>query len=190
MMREPTSSDPTNDAKRNLCLILSLGCDRQAAVKYVGWSFEELRGELLQDAAFAADVRRAEAASEMMHMRNIHNAAQDDKHWRASVWWLERRAPDRYGRRAAESVTPLQLESFLALIVSAVVEEVRATDDQERLLARLQHIADTLDESCGSRKRGPIRYRGDTMLAPGEHLDADADEATDGGESTSDDNSR
>ena len=90
----------TQQQQRDVCLILSTGCDRLAAAKYVGCSPADLRRAMRNVPQFAADVRRNEAAIEMTHMRNVRNAARDDKHWRASVWWLERRAPERYGRRA------------------------------------------------------------------------------------------
>ena len=60
---------------------------------------------MLRDADFAAEVRRAEAPVELSHMRNVQNAAQDGKNWRASVWWLERRSPERFGPRGAGTVT-------------------------------------------------------------------------------------
>ena len=49
------------------------------------------------DAEFVANVRRAEASVELSHMRNVQQAAKDKKDWRASVWWLERRSPERFG---------------------------------------------------------------------------------------------
>jgi len=187
MMREPIPSGLTSEQQRDVCLVLSLGCDREAAVKYVGCSLEELHREMIGDSAFAADVRRAEAASEMMHMRNVQNAARDEKHWRASVWWLERRAPERYGRRAVEAVTLRQLESFIALLVSAVMDEVRAADDRQRLLARLQHVADSLDELSQMDDRAPKNVRGGMMLLTAEETVADALDTFDGGPPASDD---
>jgi hypothetical protein len=188
-MREPTSSNPTSEQKRDICLVLSLGCDRETAFKYVGWSLEELRREMLRDQAFAAELRRAEAASELMHMRNVQNAARDEKHWRASVWWLERRAPERYGRRAAETVTLRQLESFVALLVSAVTDEVQAVEDRQRLLTRLQQIADALDELSQGDIRVSNRPPCNTMLPSAEDVDADMDDVGAGGDPMSDDNS-
>ena len=136
----------TSQQQHDVCLILSTGCDRLAAAKYVGCSLADLRRAMRNVPQFAADVRRSEAVVEMTHMGNVRNAARDDKHWRASVWWLERRAPERYGRRDAGVVTTQQIESFVDQLVAAVAEEIHDEGDRERLLGRLNRVAESLDQ--------------------------------------------
>jgi hypothetical protein len=149
MADKPTSSHLTDVQKQQICAILSAGCDRLAAAKYVGCSWDEIRGAMLEDRRFADDVRRAEAGAELTHMRNVQNAARDDKHWRASVWWLERRAPDRYGRREAGALSARQLEKIVDLLVAVVSEEVHDAQDRERLLNRLRQVTDSLQQMLG-----------------------------------------
>jgi hypothetical protein len=145
-MENLASSTLTDAQKREVCAILSVGCDRLAAAKYVGCSWPEIRSAMQEDGRFAAEVRRAEAGAELTHMRNVQNAARDDKHWRASVWWLERRSPERYGRREAGAVTPGQLERVVGLLAEVVSEEIRDAQDRQRLLERLGRITDSLRE--------------------------------------------
>ena len=69
-----------------------------------------------QDRAFAAQLRRTEAGAELAHMGTVKEAAKEAKNWRASVWWLERHAPDRFGPRGAGTVTVRQLDEFLNVL--------------------------------------------------------------------------
>jgi hypothetical protein len=131
----------TSDAgRRDLLATLMVGCDRETAAHYVGTILSELRRQLAADPHFAADVRRAEARAELAHIRNIYNAASDAKNWRASVWWLERRSPERYGSRGAGVVTERQLQAFVDELAAAFELDVHDGNDRERLLARLRGI--------------------------------------------------
>jgi hypothetical protein len=145
------SSDPlylTDKQKRDTCAVLMVGCDRETAANYANCTLADFRRQLVYDREFAAEVRRAEAASEVTHMRNVQSAASDVKNWRASVWWLERRAPERYGRRDAGALTPGELKSFMAILVTMVIDEVRHADDLRRLLARFDEAIRSLQEAA------------------------------------------
>jgi hypothetical protein len=137
----------TERQRRDVCAVLTLGCDRETAANYVNCSLADIRRQMATDTAFAADVRRAEAASEMTHMRNVQGASREVKNWRASVWWLERRAPDRFGRRTADAISPKRLQEFLEVLSSMVIDEVHAADDVERLLVRIEQAAGPYLES-------------------------------------------
>ncbi|MEM8944125.1 MAG: hypothetical protein AAGD11_03000 [Planctomycetota bacterium] len=108
----------------------------------------ELRRLMQSDEEFYRRLLRAEATPEFNHMRNVYNAAKDEKHWRASVWWLERRAPDRYARQLPETVTAAQLRNFVDELSAAIVGEVENDQDRERMLARLVSIAKGLREAA------------------------------------------
>jgi hypothetical protein len=135
----------TSDQKGRINAILLVGCGRETAAKYVGCSIAQLREEMLGDPGFAEEICRAEASAELMHMKNVQKAVGDEKNWRASVWWLERRAPERYGRRDPDALTPKELESFVAMLATAVVEDVRDAADRQRLLDRLRRLAESVD---------------------------------------------
>lgn len=168
MTRQPTSLPLTEEQKRQICVILSAGCARETAAKAMGCSLVDIHQQMLRDQSFSAELRRAEAAAELSHMRNVKKCADDERHWRASVWWLERSAPDRYARRDANSISARQLESIVNQLVAVVTEEVHHADDWKRLLARLQCIVDSLQELSrdggvvpdvvdrGERSRSPL----------------------------------
>jgi hypothetical protein len=139
-------SELTDEQKGQVCGILSVGCDRQTAANFVGCSLAGIRRTMQQDAMFAADICRAEAGAELNHMRNIQKAAKDEKHWRASVWWMERRSPERFGPRGAGVVTARQLKAFTEILVEALREDVRDENDRQKIVARLTSLACSVDQ--------------------------------------------
>jgi hypothetical protein len=137
----------TDEQKTHICAVLTIGCDRQTAADYVGCSLADMRHQMQNDGPFLAAVCRAEAKIELNHMRNVHTAATGEKKdWRASVWWLERRSPERYARRAAGEVTQRQLKAFVAILADALKTDVHSVEDRERIMARLQAIIVSIDQ--------------------------------------------
>lgn len=167
----------SDDQKRECCLMISIGCDRETACNYLGKTAEELRGALRLDEVFRRQLLRAEATPEFNHMRNLYNAAKDEKHWRASVWWLERRAPERYARRAPDALTAPQLRQVIEELAETIVGEVDDPQDRQRLLARLVQIAEkTRNDSfeCSSENRsGSVPSK---MLKIEQDLDSESTE--------------
>jgi len=143
-----SSNEPhplTEDQKREFCLIVLIGCDRETATKYLGCSLRQLQSALQQDPQFVKQLARAEATPEFIHMRNLHNAAKEEKHWRASVWWLERCAPERYARRSPDAISAAQLRQIIKQLADAIAGEVASRDDRQRLLTRLASIAQAVE---------------------------------------------
>ena len=134
--------------------ILSVGCDRETAANYIGCSLADIVRAMRQDAEFGASVRRTEAAAELSHMRTVQNAAKDEKNWRASVWWLERRSPERFGSRSAGAVTTRHLKAFLTIIGESLHNEIHNAEDRERVMARFEQfqtlVDDLADDVCGT----------------------------------------
>ena len=136
-----------DEQKREFCLMISIGCDRETAGKFLGWKPADLHRELEQDAEFHKQLLKAEATPEFSHMRNLHNAAKDEKHWRASVWWLERNAPERYARRAAGALTAAQLQEVIEELAEVIAKEVVSEEERRRLLARFEQIAQAMQDN-------------------------------------------
>lgn len=55
---------------------------------------------------FREAVEKAEAFAENTHLQNIKRAGEHVQQWTASAWWLERKMPEKWGRRDAESNQP------------------------------------------------------------------------------------
>jgi hypothetical protein len=137
MIRNLIQSALTDEQKGRICGVLSVGCDRETAANYVGCSTADIRRAMCQDPAFAAHVHRTEAGCELGHMRTVQEAAKEAKNWRASVWWMERHAPERFGPRGAGVVTVRQLDEFLNVLTDLVCEEIDCDDVQRRIIARM-----------------------------------------------------
>ncbi|MEM6329110.1 MAG: hypothetical protein AAF790_02560 [Planctomycetota bacterium] len=140
----------TDDQKRDVCTIAAVGCERHIAARYLGCRPAELQAQIEADAPFARELEQAEARAELTHVRNVQQAAQDEKHWRASVWWLERRAPQRYGRQDPGAVSPAQVRKFVGELAAIIAEEVQHQEDRDRLLKRLEDLAAELGEPSPS----------------------------------------
>lgn len=144
-------TDLTDEQKREALLILSVGCDRETAARYVGCPLASLVDAAAGDAEFQANLHRAEAATELAHMRNVQQAAQDQKHWRASVWWLERYAPERYGPRAKRSSPHPRIGEFLQLVANAIAACVRDEGDRQRVTRAIDELAHgAVDQTAAS----------------------------------------
>lgn len=56
--------------------------------------------------AFVDAVEKAEADAEADTVRNVRNASKSPQFWAAGMTWLERKSPDRWGRRQDDANVP------------------------------------------------------------------------------------
>jgi hypothetical protein len=131
----------TEPQKNKLCWMALLGCDRATLSKYVGVSPERLQRELLADADFARDLLHAEAEAELRHMGNVHRASQDEKHWRTSVWWLERRAKSDLAA-PDDAALPPEVCAALEQLAEIVVAEITDPAARQSLRRRLMQVVE------------------------------------------------
>jgi hypothetical protein len=127
--------------REKLLQVIKLGCPSATAGRYVGLTREQLEALLLRDEELMRDVLRAQAEAEVRHMGNVHKAANDEKNWRTSVWWLERHGmvvpeldPDQPGYSEA---VMFALEKFADLIVAEIPDVAR----RQSLMTALLHVA-------------------------------------------------
>jgi len=146
MTCELLPSQLTDDQKGQVCGVLSVGCDRQTAANLIGCALADIRRTMQCDPQSAASVCRAEAGSELSHMRNVQQATKETKNWRASVWWPERHSPERFGPRGPGVVTARQLKAFIAILTDALQEVVHSEDDRQKIVARLKTLTDSADQ--------------------------------------------
>jgi hypothetical protein len=140
------TSTLTDEQKGRICGALAVGCDRETAANIVGCSLGDIRRAMQVDAEFALRIRRAEATTELNHMQNVKEAAKDVKNWRASVWWLERHSPERFGKRGAGQITSRQLRAFTAIIADILVDPTASVDERKRLQGKLKQLSDAVDQ--------------------------------------------
>jgi len=97
--------------------------------------------------ALLASVERAEAKAEARHVERIRLASEEGT-WQASAWWLERRRPQDFARRARVQVGG---DSEAGPVRLTVEERQRAIDrlasNEEVVGAMAAALSETVDET-------------------------------------------
>lgn len=140
-MAKPARKPVLDDAKkREIIAILSVGCSRRAAARYVGCAPATILREAQRDAHFADELRKAAQAIEINYLRDIQKAAKKEQYWRAAAWALERCHPEQYAARGPDCVTLDQVRQLLAELVRIVVEELPLPEHRKEILKRLDSL--------------------------------------------------
>ncbi len=126
--------------KREVLAILSVGCSRRTAARYVGCSPSTIQRTAQRDAAFADELRKAELKAQILFMKNIAAAARKEPYWRAAAWALERLNPEEFAPRKADLLTADQVRELLAEFAALIVEEVPAAKYRKNILRRLRAL--------------------------------------------------
>jgi hypothetical protein len=140
--------------RREICAILSVGCSRKTAARYVGCHPTTIGRTALRDEDFALAVRQAESKHEVLHLTHINKAAQEGRYWRAAAWALERKYPDRYSQRNPSMFTLEQITQVLSQFAEALLEEVEKASQRKRILARLTDLTTGL-QAASPKGKGP-----------------------------------
>ena len=128
--------------RRQICAVLSMGGTRQVAAWYVGCLLGAIRRTAALVPQFHLDLCRAQAQHELAQLNVLRDAARSEKNWRAGVWILEHRYPERYGRRKPKPLTTYEISLLLKQFSEIVVEELPSEFVRDRLLARFGRLAD------------------------------------------------
>lgn len=128
--------------KAEIAAMISVGCTRAMACRYVGCVPETLRNELRRDATFREQIIKAERRCQLIPLQHIQNASA--RSWRAAAWLLERVNPAEFARRDPEAVTRKDMDEYMKRIVGAICDEL-TPEHRRRLESRLR--ADRVSES-------------------------------------------
>ena len=132
--------------KTEIIAILSVGCSRVTAARYVGCHPVTIRRTAAREPSFAAQIERAETAHEILHLQNINAAGKEGRYWRASAWALERGYPNRYAVRSAQALTHEQVSLALVQFAAVIIEEVPEPERRKKILERLDAMTAELQE--------------------------------------------
>lgn len=143
--RKPPQSQILDElTQQKVCAVLALGCSRKTAADYLGCSPELIRSTARRRKEFAVQATKSEAICEISALTQLSKALKDERNWRAVIWLLERRFPDRYGLRAPRSASPRQVIEVMNQLIDVVAGEVHDAEDQRRVVARLQSLVQRL----------------------------------------------
>lgn len=127
--------------RREILAIVSVGCSRRTAARYVGCSVSTIQNTAARDPAFGQRLRRAEHSAEVGYMRNIQKAAAKEQYWRAAAWALERINPDDFAPRRPDALRIDQAVALLMELTEILVEEIPAARYRKAVLRRVQELA-------------------------------------------------
>lgn len=143
--------------KREVLAILSVGCSRRTAARYVGCSPSTIRRTAERDPDFAEALHKAESKAQILFMKNIAAAARKEQYWRAAAWALERLNPEDYAARSPNSVTLEQIRTLVSEFARIIVEEVPIAAHRKKILRRLERLGRKWDVSqVGSTGQGDV----------------------------------
>ena len=132
---------PISEIKqREILALLSVGCSRRTAARYVNCTQKAIDELAQANPEFAEKLRKAEANLEIESIKNMFNAAKQEKNWRASAWLLERKSPDEFLKKKPDVIPAGLLDTLLNRIVTLLIEECPAAVQRKGLLKKLDVI--------------------------------------------------
>lgn len=126
--------------KKNIIAIITVGCSRETAARYVGCSAHVIRREMTESPAFAAQIAHAEEDSEVFFINKIRQAANKEQYWRAAAWALERRCPNRYAPRGAGALSMEQVQALISKLAEIVIQEIPGGTERRSILKRIHDL--------------------------------------------------
>lgn len=88
---------------------LKLGLSIKTAAKIVGCTYQTVHNECRRNKAFFARIKEAQGSCEQALVAMVYKAAQKGQ-WTAAAWMLERKWPDKWGKRERTPLTPKEPE--------------------------------------------------------------------------------
>ena len=126
--------------RAEILAILSVGCSRRTAARYVGCAVSTIQNTADRDPTFAEALDRAEYQAEIAYLQNIQSAARKEQYWRAAAWALERKNPAEYARKSPDVLTLDQVKLLLADLAEIVVSRVPVPLYRKQILKRLDAL--------------------------------------------------
>ncbi len=136
-----------DDVKRaEIVAIVSVGCSRRMAARYVGCAPSTIRATARRVEHFARELARAEQKSQIGLIKNIRDAAKKAQYWRAAAWALERLNPEDFAPRGPDVVTAEQMHSLIDQLAQVLVEHVPIAAHRKQVLRCVERILRELPE--------------------------------------------
>jgi hypothetical protein len=123
--------------QREILAIVSVGCSRRTAARYVGCSVSTIQNTAERDEKFADKLLQAESKAVVKLMKNINEAAKKAQYWRAAAWALERLNPEEYASPHPDVITTEQISQLMSHFSQIVVEEVPVDAYCKKIIKRL-----------------------------------------------------
>lgn len=120
--------------KGQILAILSVGCSRRIAARYVGCSPTTIQNTAEREPEFAKQLHRADHGAEIEYLKRIRTAAQKEQYWRAAAWALERLNPEDFASRPLDVLTYEQVKTLVTRLAEVVIAQISRADHRKRML--------------------------------------------------------
>lgn len=120
--------------KNQILAILSVGCSRRIAARYVGCSPATIQNTADREPEFAEQLHHADHGVEIEYLKRIRTAAQKEQYWRAAALALERFNPEDFAKRPLGALTLGQVKTLVTRLAEIVIAEVPRADFRKRVL--------------------------------------------------------
>jgi len=126
--------------KGQILAIISVGCSRRTAARYVGCDAKTIRNTADRDPEFAAQLCHANHAAEIEYVKRINNAAKKEQYWRAAAWALERLNPEDFAKRSPGNLTAEDVRTLLRRLGEILLSEVPVARHRKAAVKRLDRL--------------------------------------------------
>jgi hypothetical protein len=154
-MKKPGVLD--DGKQREILAIISMGCSLAAAAEYVGCAVSTIQRTADRDPLFAESLGRARNNTELDLVRNIRNAAKNEKYWRAAAWALERFFPQKYQSRRPDVLTPEQVAQFIREFARMIVQQLPVERYRKNIIRSVESLARDLGRRIADQGNRPAR---------------------------------
>jgi hypothetical protein len=143
--------------RREICALVSAGCDIRRAARYVRCAASTIHREAQRDPEFLEQLRRAEMAAQLHPLHTMQQAVAT--HWRAAAWFLERTDPERFSRRDPRNFGQKQFRALTGELVDVIYSEIVDPLVSERIVKRIKAAIDYAMHSAWDTRRTQNKLR-------------------------------
>jgi hypothetical protein len=129
--------------QREICLLISAGCSREEAARYMGCGRATIFRAARRDPAFAHALEQAEISRQYSQLQNVRRAAGHS--WRAAAWLLERFNPNRFDRARGARYTSDQVAAVASRVCEWLITSEVEPSQHDSARKYASELIDELD---------------------------------------------
>lgn len=129
----PPIGEPVLDASKKevILRLASEGFSRRSIARIVGCAPSTITRTARRDGEFGIALALAEETLQRNALQTLNRVVLEGKYWRAAAWVAERLMPERFARRAPQSMAAEEADNLLREIGSALLQTAPAEDRAE-----------------------------------------------------------